>query len=40
MLIFPKGIVDLKGWTKEQEIKLCRISAKGQDYIALVPVIP
>lgn len=38
MLIFPKGIVDLKGWTKGQEIKLRRISAKGEQFIALIAV--
>jgi hypothetical protein len=37
-LTIPKDIVELEGWTKGQEIKLRRISAKGEDYIALIPI--
>jgi hypothetical protein len=36
-LTIPKDIVELEGWTKGQEIKLRRISAKGEEYIALIP---
>jgi len=36
-LTIPPEIVELEGWTKGQEIKLRRISAKGEEYIALIP---
>ncbi|WP_292467372.1 hypothetical protein [Methanolobus sp.] len=37
-LTIPKDIVELEGWSKGQEIKFRRISAKGEEYIALIPV--
>ncbi|MBN1134891.1 MAG: hypothetical protein JXA38_08320 [Methanosarcinaceae archaeon] len=36
-LTIPKQIVDLEGWKKGQEIKLKKISVKGEDYITLIP---
>jgi hypothetical protein len=38
-LTIPKDIVELEGWSKGQEIKFRRISAKGEEYIALIPVV-